>query len=42
LLARSDDAAIEYMTDELLNGGDLSRPPAVGAAAAETDLVEAG
>jgi tRNA-dihydrouridine synthase 3 len=42
LLARSDDAAIDYMTDELLNGGDLSRPPAVGAAAAESDLVEAG
>ena len=42
LLARSDDAAIEYMTDELLNGGDLSTPPAVGAAAAESDLVEAG
>jgi tRNA-dihydrouridine synthase 3 len=42
LLARSDEAGIEYMTDELLNGGDLSKPPAVGAAAAETDLVEAG
>ncbi|HVQ41393.1 MAG TPA: tRNA-dihydrouridine synthase family protein [Vicinamibacterales bacterium] len=42
LLARSDEAAIEYMTDELLNGGDLSTPPAVGAAAAESDLVEAG
>ena len=42
LLARSDDAAIEYMTDELLNGGDLSKPPAVGAIAAESDLVEAG
>ena len=42
LLARSDEAAIEYMTNELLNGGDLSSPPAVGAAAAETDLVEAG
>ena len=42
LLARSDDAAIEYMTDELLNEGDLSAPPAVGAAAAESDLVEAG
>jgi tRNA-dihydrouridine synthase 3 len=42
LLARSDDAAIEYMTDELLNGGDLTKPPAVGAAAAESDLVEAG
>ena len=42
LLARTDDAAIEYVTDELLNGGDLSKPPAVGTAAAETDLVEAG
>jgi tRNA-dihydrouridine synthase 3 len=42
LLARSDDAAIEYMTDELLIGGDLTKPPAVGAAAAESDLVEAG
>jgi tRNA-dihydrouridine synthase 3 len=42
LLARSDEAAIEYMTDELLNGGDLSKPPAVGAVAAESDLVEAG
>ena len=42
LLARSDEAAIEYMTDELMNGGDLSNPPAVGAAAAESDLVEAG
>ena len=42
LLARSDDAAIEYMTDELLNEGDLSAPPAVGATAAESDLVEAG
>jgi tRNA-dihydrouridine synthase 3 len=42
LLARSDEAAIEYMTDELLGGGDLSSPPAVGAAAAESDLVEAG
>jgi tRNA-dihydrouridine synthase 3 len=42
LLARSDEAAIEYMTDELLNGGDLSSPPPVGAAAAENDLIEAG
>src|SRR5204863_6465796 len=24
LLARSDDAAIDYVTDELLNGGDLA------------------
>jgi len=43
LLARSDDAALDYVTDELLAGGDLSRPPAVGSAmAADADLVEAG
>lgn len=42
LLARSDDAAIEYVTDELLNGGDFARAPAQGGHAAETDLVEAG
>jgi tRNA-dihydrouridine synthase 3 len=42
LLARSDDAALEYVADELLNDGDLSRPPAVGADAPEDDLVEAG
>jgi tRNA-dihydrouridine synthase 3 len=27
LLARSDDAALDYVTDELLNSGDLSKPP---------------
>jgi tRNA-dihydrouridine synthase 3 len=42
LLARSDDAAIEYVTDELLNGGDFARPPAPAGGATETDLVEAG
>lgn len=42
LLARSDDAALDYVTDELLSGGDLSQPPGIGAAARETDLVEAG
>jgi tRNA-dihydrouridine synthase 3 len=42
LLARSDDAAIEYVTDELLSGGDLSTPPAVGGTAVQSDLVEAG
>jgi len=29
LLARSDNAAFDYLTDELLAGGDLSSPPAV-------------
>jgi tRNA-dihydrouridine synthase 3 len=27
LLARTDDAALDYVTDELLSGGDLGRPP---------------
>lgn len=42
LLARTDDAALDYVTDELLSGGDLSNPPAKGAVASEPDLVEAG
>jgi tRNA-dihydrouridine synthase 3 len=42
LLSRSDDPAIDYVTDELIAGGDLSRPPAAGARATEDDLVEAG
>ena len=45
LLARTDDAALDYVTDELLAGGDLSRPPdpvAAAAAMAEPDRVEAG
>jgi tRNA-dihydrouridine synthase 3 len=42
LLARSDDAALDYVTDELLAGGDLSRPPAAGESQAEPDPVEAG
>jgi tRNA-dihydrouridine synthase 3 len=27
LLARTDDVALDYVTDELLNGGDLGTPP---------------
>jgi tRNA-dihydrouridine synthase 3 len=42
LLARTDDQALDYVTDELLKGGDLSRPPDPGATAEEPDLVEAG
>jgi tRNA-dihydrouridine synthase 3 len=48
LLARSDDAALDYVTSELLSGGDLSSPPAEGAVeiadadAPDADLVEAG
>ena len=42
LLARSDDAAVDYVTDQLMIGGDFSQPPAAGAAAPDVYLVEAG
>ena len=42
LIARHDDAALDYVTDELLNDGDFSHPPSLSTVAAETDLVEAG
>src|SRR5262249_32334072 len=42
LLARNDDPALEYVTDELLNGGDCSNPPPAGTAADAPELVEAG
>jgi tRNA-dihydrouridine synthase 3 len=42
LLARSDEAALEYVTDELMNGGDLGSPPPAGAGTSVADLVEAG
>lgn len=45
LLARTDDAALDYVTDELLRGGDLAMPPAFGAqpgAMPEPERVEAG
>jgi tRNA-dihydrouridine synthase 3 len=42
LLARTDDAALDYVTDQLLTGGDFASPPPISATAAEPDLVEAG
>ena len=50
LLARTDDAALDYVTDELLSGGDFSNIPEAGDARSRTDdlggrtddLVEAG
>jgi tRNA-dihydrouridine synthase 3 len=42
VLARQDDAALEYVTEALLNGGDLSRPPDGEACAEDLDMVEAG
>src|SRR5262245_3070417 len=32
LFARTDDAALDYVTDELLNEGDLANPPVVAGA----------
>jgi tRNA-dihydrouridine synthase 3 len=45
LLARSDDAAIDYVTDELIAGGDMASPPEpamLPTRSRDTDLVEAG
>jgi len=42
LLARADDAALDYVTDELMRDGDLSSPPIAGHVAADAELVEAG
>jgi hypothetical protein len=42
LLARHDDAAIDYITDELISGGDLSAPPAVGQTETEPLVTAAG
>jgi tRNA-dihydrouridine synthase 3 len=42
LLARHDDAALDYITDELIAGGDLTRPPEAGTAAAEAEEIQAG
>jgi len=44
LLARTDDAALDYVTDELMSGGDLSQPPDpnTGTTSEESELVEAG
>ena len=42
LLSRGDDAAADYITDELLEGGDLSNPPAPGGAPSEPEVTAAG
>lgn len=42
LLARHDDAALEYVTDELLVGGTLTSPPPPGTTLDAVELVEAG
>jgi tRNA-dihydrouridine synthase 3 len=42
LLARHDDAAIDYITDELIDGGELSSPPAPGGSTTEPAVTAAG
>jgi tRNA-dihydrouridine synthase 3 len=42
LLARSDDAALDYITDQLIAGGDLSSPPEAGPASTEPVMTAAG
>jgi tRNA-dihydrouridine synthase 3 len=42
LLARTDDAALDYMTDRLLGREGLDDPPPVGAAATAPEVTEAG
>jgi tRNA-dihydrouridine synthase 3 len=42
LLARHDDAALDYITDELIGGGDLSAPPEPGAIETEPVVTAAG
>ena len=45
LLARTDNRALDYITDQLLDNGDLDRPPAVGPLSEEEAapaVVEAG
>jgi hypothetical protein len=42
LFARHDDAAIDYITDELIHGGDLAHPPPVGENVSEPSVTAAG
>jgi tRNA-dihydrouridine synthase 3 len=42
LLARSDEAALDYFTDRLLAGGDLDDPPLPDGTATEAAFHEAG
>jgi len=42
LLGRNDDAALEYVTDQLLTGGDFAAPPDESTRSENLDAVEAG
>jgi tRNA-dihydrouridine synthase 3 len=42
LFARTDDPALDYVTDQLLDDGEFDEPPASSAGVEDEDLVEAG
>lgn len=42
LLSRSDDAALDFVTAQLLTGGDMESPPQPAGATVEPEAVEAG
>jgi len=42
LFARTDDAALEYITDQLLNRGEFDAPPSPAGDSREAEVVEAG
>jgi tRNA-dihydrouridine synthase 3 len=42
LLGRTDDAALEFVTDELMTGGEFAGPPPVGASRETVDALQAG
>lgn len=42
LFARHDEPAIDYITDQLLDGGDFAAPPPEGSSLGEPAIVEAG
>jgi hypothetical protein len=42
LLARSDEAALDYVTDRLLDGGDVEAPPLPDGTVTEAAFHEAG
>ena len=41
LFARTDDAALDYITDQLMNRGDFDAPPGAGGDTREADVREA-
>jgi len=42
LLARHDDAAVDYITDQLIDGGDMASPPPPSQTESEPTVTEAG